>query len=139
MRTDDYSDIIDHPHYQSKKRPHMSLHDRAAQFSPFSALTGYDSMVKEAGRITDRQIFPDEDALTELNEKLTELSGKIDDRPEICITCFIPDDKKDGGSYTEITGRLKKIDEYERYVILTDGKAIPINTIIDISERNCIY
>ncbi len=133
MKTDDYSDIIDHPHYQSKIRPHMSLNDRAAQFSPFAALVGYDSEVKEAGRITDRQVFLDEDSLAMLDEKLSELSERIDDRPEIRITYFIPDDRKNGGTYAETAGRLKKIDSFDRAIVLTDGKTIPISCIIDIS------
>ncbi len=134
MKPDDYSDIIDHPHYQSKTRPHMSLYDRAAQFSPFAALVGYDEEVKEAGRLTERQILLDEDAMTKLDEELSVLSEKIEEKPPVCITCFVPDEKKEGGDYAEITGSLKKIDEYDRSLLLADGRRIPADTIIDISR-----
>ena len=132
VKPDDYSDIIDHPHFQSKTHPQMSLYDRAAQFAPFAALVGYDSAVKEAERVTDQQIFLDEDALTHLDEKLTELSEIIDEKPEIHITYFVPDDKKDGGTYKDIYGKLQKIDTYDRALVLVDGRRISVKNIVEI-------
>ncbi len=132
MNNRDYSDIIDHPHHQSKTRPHMSLHDRAAQFSPFAALVGYDAAVDEAGRLTDRQITLDEDALTRLDEALRHLTAKASEHPAIRIDYFVKDDKKEGGIYVEITGRLKRIDSVNRNLLLMDGKEIPLSDIIDI-------
>ncbi|MBQ7563601.1 MAG: hypothetical protein IJT16_06380 [Lachnospiraceae bacterium] len=132
MSKNDYSDIIDHPHYQSKTRPHMSLYDRAAQFAPFSALVGYDAAVDEAGRLTDRQIILDEDAITRLDESLRALSETAPEHPEIKVTCFIKDDKKEGGSYVEMTGRIKRINNYDNVIEFMDGKEIPFSDILEI-------
>ena len=129
----DYSDIIDHPHHVSRARPQMSMHDRAAQFSPFAALTGFDAAVSEEARVTDRRIELEEDELQHLNEKLRILSEHIEEQPEVSITYFVPDERKDGGAYVTKTGVLKKIDEYVHVLIMTGGVRIPIREIIEVS------
>ena len=128
----DYEDIINLPHHQSNTRPHMSLHDRAAQFAPFAAPTGYDDAVKEARRLTDGKPELDENQLTELDQMLTELTKRISEHPEIIITYFEPDNKKDGGAYITFIGRLKKIDNYKRIFVFEDGREIQICNIINM-------
>ena len=130
----DYEDIINLPHHVSKTRPQMSMLDRAAQFSPFAALTGYDAAIKETGRLTDEKIEMDEDRKAALDMKQAYLIEMIDEQPEISITYFLPDAKKSGGAYVTVTGNLKRFDEYERLLILTDGKKIPMDDIADIES-----
>ena len=129
-----YDDIINLPHHVSATRPQMSMMDRAAQFSPFAALTGYDDAIKETGRLTDEKIEMDEDRKAALDMKQAYLIEMIDEQPEISITYFLPDTKKSGGAYVTVTGNLKRFDEYERLLILTDGKKIPMDDIADIES-----
>ena len=129
-----YEDIISLPHHVSKTRPQMSMMDRAAQFSPFAAHTGYDAAIKETGRLTDEKIEMDEDRKAALDMKQAYLIEMIDEQPEISITYFLPDTKKSGGAYVTVTGNLKRFDEYERLLILTDGKKIPMDDIADIES-----
>ena len=129
-----YEDILNLPHHVSKTRPQMSMLDRAAQFSPFAALTGYDDAIKETGRLTDEKIEMDEDRKAALDMKQAYLIEMIDEQPEISITYFLPDAKKSGGAYVTVTGNLKRFDEYERLLILTDGKKIPMDDISDIES-----
>jgi hypothetical protein len=131
---DGYEDILNLPHHVSKTRPQMSMLDRAAQFSPFAALTGYDDAIKETGRLTDEKIEMDEDRKAALDMKQANLIEMIDEQPEISITYFLPDTKKSGGAYVTVTGNLKRFDEYERLLILTDGKKIPMDDIADIES-----
>lgn len=127
-----YDDIINLPHHVSATRPQMSMIDRAAQFSPFAALTGYDAAIKETGRLTDEKIELDEDTKAALDIKQAYLLEIIDDQPEITVTYFLPDTKKSGGEYVTVTGNLKRFDEYERLLTLTNGKKIPMDDIADI-------
>lgn len=127
-----YDDIINLPHHVSLTRPHMPILDRAAQFSSFAALSGYDAAVKETARLTDGRLELDKNQKEALNEKLRHVADNIDDHPEITITYFNPDDKKDGGSYVTVTCCVKKIDDYERIVYLTDGTKVTIEEIIEI-------
>lgn len=129
-----YEDILNLPHHVSKTRPQMSMLDSAAQFSPFAALTGYDDAIKETGRLTDEKIEMDEDRKAALDMKQAYLIEMIDEQPEISITYFLPDAKKSGGAYVTVTGNLKRFDEYERLLILTDGKKIPMDDIADIES-----
>ena len=131
---DGYEDILNLPHHVSKTRPQMSMLDRAAQFSPFAALTGYDDAIKETGRLTDEKIEMDEDRKAALDMQQAYLIEMIDEQPEISITYFLPDTKKSGGAYVTVTGNLKRFDEYERLLILTDGKKIPMDDIADIES-----
>lgn len=132
---DRYDDIIHLPHHVSKTRPQMSMMDRAAQFSPFAALTGYDAAIKETGRLTDEKIEVGEETKAVLDRKQRYLSDMISVQPEIAVTYFLPDERKSGGTYLSVTGKLKRIDEYERMMILTDGKKIPLDDIMDIESN----
>lgn len=132
---DRYDDIIHLPHHVSKTRPQMSMMDRAAQFSPFAALTGYDAAIKETGRLTDEKIEVGEETKAVLDRKQRYLSDMISVQPEITVTYFLPDERKSGGTYLSVTGKLKRIDEYERMMILTDGKKIPLDDIMDIESN----
>ena len=129
----EYEDIIHLPHHVSRKHPQMSMSDRAAQFSPFAALTGYDAAVEETARLTDCRIELDEYEAQHLDEQIQKLSGHLQERPEVSITYFLPDARKDGGEYVTMTGRVKKIENYERRIVLMDGSLIPIHEVISIS------
>lgn len=132
-----YRDIIDLPHHRSEGRKQMSLYDRAAQFAPFAALSGYDDVIAETGRLTDDLIGLTEDAKDELNRKLMRLAELISDgcRPEIGITYFVPDKTKSGGSYENFSGEVKTVDTAFRKIIFYDtdkdisGKTVDIDMI----------
>lgn len=127
--------IINLPHHISETRPRMPAYDRAAQFSPFAALTGYEAAVAETGRLTDKKVELDEGEKEAINERLNLILERIDERPQISITYFVPDKKKTGGEYIVTGGIVKKIDDYRRLVILWDGTSIPIDEIIRIEGR----
>ncbi|MCH5152064.1 MAG: hypothetical protein J1F65_05360 [Clostridiales bacterium] len=127
-----YSDIINLPHHQSKNRPHMSNFDRAAQFSPFAALKGYDDEIDEAARLTEMQLEADDERIREINEKLLLLKELASQHPLVAITYFKPDDKKDGGAYLTSEGALKKLDEYNRQLLLSTNVKIQFDDIIKI-------
>ncbi|MBR5421856.1 MAG: hypothetical protein IK115_11985 [Lachnospiraceae bacterium] len=129
---DTYSDIIDHPHYQSKTRPHMSMSGRAAQFAPFAALSGYGDAVRETERETDPRVELDESELALLNDKLQYLYLCRADHPRVTIRYFVKDRSKDGGSYESITGTVKNIDAVFCYVVMDDDSLIPIRDIRSI-------
>ncbi len=129
-----YDDIINLPHHVSTKRPQMSMSDRAAQFSPFAALTGYSDAVEETSRLTDEKIELDESLKSVLDMKQRILMDSVSKHPEITVTYFKKDDKKAGGKYLTVTGNLKKLDEYECDIIFTSGVKIPFNDIVDISS-----
>ena len=122
---DVYPDIIDHPHWQSPVRPHMSLYDRAAQFSSFDALAGYSDMIREEQRVTDAQVHPEGYELEVLNQKLTLIADalRVGRHPELSFTVFVPDENKAGGRYETVFGSVKKIDPVSRKVILTISNA----------------
>jgi len=130
----DYDDIINLPHHVSSTRPQMSMIDRAAQFSPFAALTGYDAAIKETGRLTDEKIELDEEALSNLNMKFQILFERLDEQPDIAITYFKPDETKSGGAYLTTTDKIKKVDEYERMITTTNGTKIPMDDVINLES-----
>lgn len=127
-----YDDIIDLPHHVSKTHPQMSRHDRAAQFSPFAALTGYDDAVEEAARLTDSRLVPDEEKAALLDRTMREILDNIDIRPLIHVTYFIPDKQKSGGRYVEYTGRIRTFNEYDKILIFEGGNKIAISDIYDL-------
>ncbi len=129
-----YDDIIHLPHHVSKTRPQMSMQDRAAQFSPFAALTGYDAAILETGRLTEEKSELGEETQAILDRKQRYLAEIIDTKPEITVTYFVPDEKKSGGAYSTVTGFLKRIDEYERVLMLTDGRKIQLDAVLDIES-----
>lgn len=132
---DKYKEIINLPHKQSTKRPHMSLLDRAAQFAPFAALTGYDDAVKETARLTNEKVELSEENLNVLNMKYQILVDRLDEENEVVFTYFIPDENKDGGAYIEKRGVIKKIDDYERLITLCDGTTIPMDDVLSIDGK----
>lgn len=136
MSDDRYADIIDLPHHVSVTRRHMSIKDRAAQFSAFAALTGYSDEIKETARLTDDKRDMDETELEELSLKLAMILARADEKPYITVTYFSSDQKKSGGVYKTVTGNLKKVDEIERTLTLTDGDIIRLDDIIDIESGN---
>jgi hypothetical protein len=133
--TKTYDDIIHLPHHVSAAHPHMAAIDRAAQFSPFAALTGYDAAIKETARLTDERVELDESMKDALSNKLQIIADRLKEHPEIAITYFQPDAKKKGGTYVTAISAAKKIDEYERVVVMTDGIVIPIDEIISIDGQ----
>ena len=129
-----YADIIDLPHHTSGTRPRMSRSARAAQFAPFAALTGYSDVIEESGRYTSERRELSESSTEELNRKLLALAEVIERMPEITVTYFVPDSKKSGGAYIKRRGRLKKIDEFKRCLVMQDKSLIPIDDIFEIEE-----
>lgn len=127
-----YDDIIDLPRPVSKIHPPMPVSDRAAQFSPFAALTGHEAAIRETARLTDRKIELDENSKEILNEKLLLVISRIKEQPEVTLTYFVPDSKKGGGSYVVKNGRVKKFDDYGGVLILTDGTNILFDDVIDL-------
>lgn len=127
-----YEDMMELPHHVSSKRPQMPMSDRAAQFSPFAALVGYDAAIKEAGRLTDERIEPEEDRLNELNMKFRLIKEHLADEPEVSLSYFEPDERKAGGRYLEISGAVKKIDDFERSLTMKDGTKISIDDILAV-------
>ena len=127
-----YKDIINLPHKQSSKRPHMSLQDRAAQFAPFAALVGYDDAIKETGRLTDERIEMSEEKLAVLNARYQILVDHLGEEPEVAITYFVPDIYKTGGSYITTTGVVKKLDTYERLITMVDGARILMDDVLTL-------
>ena len=127
-----YEDIVDLPHHVSRKHPQPTVADRAARFAPFAAITGYEEMVLEEARVTDDRIEMDESSKAALNEKLNMILEFLDEQPEVSITYFEPDKRKAGGAYITVTGTVKRIDEYEHLVIMTDGKKINIDDIYNL-------
>ncbi len=135
--TKTYDDIIHLPHHVSATHPHMAAVDRAAQFSPFAALTGYDAAIKETARLTDKRVELDESMKDALSNNLQMIADRLKEHPEIAITYFQPDAKKNGGTYVTVINTVKKIDVYERIVVMTDGKVIPVDEIISIDIHSC--
>ena len=129
-----YDDMINLPHHVSKKHPQMSLHDRAAQFSPFAALTGHKAAINETARLTDEKQILSEDVIAKLNEQLNLIKENIGTNQTVTKTYFVPDEKKSGGAYISNTGVVKKIDEYNRTVIMTDKTVIPIEQISEMQS-----
>ena len=130
-----YEDIINLPHHVSTKRPQMSMLDRAAQFSPFAALTGYDAAIKETGRLTDEKIEMDEASLNMLNMKFQLLVEALGDEHEVSFTYFKPDETKAAGAYVTATGIVKKVDDYERLITMVDGAKIPMDDVYSIESE----
>ena len=133
-----YEDIVNLPRHISKVHPQATMADRAARFSPFAAISGYEDMVKEAARVTEERIDITDATKELLNEKLNMIIEFLDEEPEVTITYFEPDKKKDGGAYIGITGTVKRIDEYERIVLMSDDKKIRIDEIYAI-ESDLFY
>ena len=128
-----YDDILHLPHHVSSTRAQMSMADRAAQFSPFAALTGHDAAIQETARLTDVRIELTEDELAALDRKYQELNDRLHEGSVVLITYFQPDSRKDGGSYISISGRVRKIDTTGRLIRMEDGTVIPMDAVYGIS------
>lgn len=129
-----YDDILSLPHPVSKTHPPMPRAERAAQFSSFAALTGYEEIVAESARLTEARAELDRDALEALDAALRAVASEIDARPEVELRYFVPDKKKAGGRYETLRGRVKKIDEQASLLLLEDGKKIPLGDIASIEK-----
>ena len=135
-----YADILTLPHHKAANRPQMSMHDRAAQFSPFAALTGFDGVIAETGRRTDRKIELSESQMTLLDQKLTLIDDTMQDgyHPMVTVVYFVPDARKEGGSYQEYTGKVRQVDSVERKLVFlaanerSAGKVISVDDILEI-------
>ena len=128
-----YDDIIALPHPEPRTHPRMSLHDRAAQFSPFAALTGHSAAIPEPGRLTASRITPDESEMARVDAALQRPQELLPSRPTASITYFVPDERKAGGSYQTVTGTVRRIDTVNGVLLLTDQRAIPIPDILDVA------
>lgn len=128
----DYSDIINIPYRKSLRKQRMTNVERAAQFSSFAALVGYEDAVEETARLTDEQCELSDTVLEVLNRKLQIINEYIKECHPISITHFVPDDRKEGGAYHTTKGTVKKIDDYTREIVMQEGTYIPIDTVIDI-------
>jgi hypothetical protein len=130
--TEDYSDIINLPHHVSRNHPQMPMMARAAQFAPFAALTGYDAVIHETARLTDKQVELEEYDNDRLNRIFSELMDSLEKHPMVTVSYFKPDEHKAGGAYMTVSGKLKKIDTYEQIMKMEDGTVIPIGSIMDL-------
>lgn len=127
-----YDDIIDLPHHVSDHQAHMSVIDRAAQFAPFAALTGHDAAIHEAARLTDCRMELTEDRKAVLDRTLRYLLEHHEERPQITITHFVPDNKKSGGAYISTTGRISTLKQSQHLIVMEDQTAIPIDSVYDV-------
>ena len=127
-----YDDIIGLEHHVSKNRKRMSLYDRAAQFSPFAALVGYEAAVEETARLTENKIELTEERKLEISKKLQLISENLNKEFFAQITYFLPDSKKEGGAYVSVRGQIKLVDTYERKVVMRDRREIPIDQLWEI-------
>ena len=128
-----YDDIIHLPHHVSQNHPQMPLRERAAQFAPFAALTGYEAAVGETARLTAQRRELDAQEAAELNRRLTDLATRLKDRPEVTIEYFVPDDRKAGGAYVSVTGVVRNISVAERLLVIEDGTEIPTDEIMSLN------
>lgn len=124
-----YDDIIYLPHHVSQDHPQMPLRERAAQFAPFAALTGYEAAVGETARLTSERRELDPQEAEELNRRLTDLSARLKDRPKVTIEYFVPDERKSGGAYFTVAGRVRHISIAERVLVMEDETVIPMEDV----------
>lgn len=132
---DQYDDMIDLPHPVSRTHAPMPQRDRAAQFSPFAALTGYDEVIRETARETLRKKIPDEQRKGELDRCFSLLKKAEDTAPEICVTFFVPDGRKNGGDYVTLVSAVRRVDELNGRLLLCSGESIDMNDIWDIQSE----
>lgn len=135
-RVSEYADIIDLPHPVSASHPQMSVYDRAAQFSPFAALSGYEGAIQETARRTEKRVELDESEKSVIDEQLKRIQAMLTEQPEVRITYFLPDEYKEGGAYVTATGHARKIETVEHVLILREGDRIPIPDMIAVDIIN---
>jgi len=139
MKTSKYDKILNAPPWEPRSHPRMPLSKRAAQFQPFDPLEGYDEAVTETARETDAERYLDETTVASLNATLAELNARIKEQPAVTVTYFVPDTKKSGGAYHTRSGKLKKLDELNEEMMLTDGTRIPLKHIMTLSDKTEEY
>lgn len=127
-----YDDIIDLPHHVSERHPQMPMPERAAQFSPFAALTGYDAAIVETARLTDQRRELTEERKQAISRALHEVQKRILNAPPVTVTFFQEDERKAGGAYRAVTGSAKRVDEYRGLLLLADGTAVPFEDILSL-------
>lgn len=134
-----YDDILYLPHPVSRVHPQMDRLSRAAQFSPFAALSGYEDAIRETGRLTEERVVLCEDEKELLDEKLRQIRAQIAQRPKVTITYFVPDARKEGGTCRSVTGTVRRIDGIGQRVVLQDGREIPMDDIVrlEVGESVC--
>lgn len=130
-----YDDILHTPWPQPGHHARMDIQDRAAQFAPFAALTGFDGVIEETARLTQGPVFLTEESQEALNRELNAIARNLSQEPQVHLTIYEPDEKKDGGAFREIQGRVKKLDLYEGGLVLTDGREIPFFRICQIESE----
>ena len=130
---DPYEDIIHLPRPVSKKHPPMPMSKRAAQFLPFAALTGFEGEIAEAGRLTQAAPELEEDALIALDQQLALLRQRLPEQPEVFVTRFLSDERKAGGQYETLTGRVRRLDEGNRALLFTDGTRVDLDTVVELT------
>ncbi len=130
-----YADMLDLPHPTSSRHPRMPIIDRAAQFAPFAALTGYDDAIEETARLTDEMLRMTEDQREQLDRRQQLLLASIDRMPKVEVTYFLPDARKTGGSYRTVRGTLERIDEIERILYLSGGHRIPLDAVCNLESE----
>ncbi len=135
MSSSKYDAILHLPHHVSEKHPTIPMEERAAQFSPYAALTGFGAVIDETRRLTDPRRALSEEALARLNRQYQLLSEHLTERPEITVTYFQPDAKKDGGAYLTLTGRVKKVEAYEQRLVLEDGRTVAMENIMSMEGQ----
>lgn len=133
--TDRYDDIIDLPHPVSRTHAPMPQRDRAAQFSPFAALTGYDEVIKETARTTGRKRTVDEQRQSELNRCFSILRKEEGTAPAVCITFFVSDERKDGGEYVTLVSKIRKVDDINGKLLLFGGESVEMSDVWDIQSE----
>lgn len=138
MMKRNYDDIINLPRHISDKHPHMSIHDRAAQFAPFAALTGHSEAVSETARYVDEKIDLGEDAIKEIQDALNYIQEHISESPQVTITYFVADGRKRGGRYVTETVRVKRIDDFGEIVYLDNGVIVKFESIFEIAPVNMV-
>lgn len=129
-----YARILHLAHPVSQTRARLSPAQRAAQFAPFAALTGFEAVIRETARQTEAEIFLDESRKQEIDRCLAGIKASLDQRPAVCLRYFVPDERKAGGSYRQIQGRVRRIDEYSQEIGLENGEIIPFSGIVQIFE-----
>ena len=129
-----YDDIIDFCYTGAERHARMPRESRAAQFAPFAAMVGHDAAIAEVERLTEKRVSLDEEAIRELDGKLQYLNSVIESQPEVSLTYFKPDPRKEGGAYLTVTGVIERIDTHEKVLLLSSGITIPIDEIVDINS-----
>jgi hypothetical protein len=135
MSSEKYKNIIGMAHHVSPTRPRMSRLDRAAQFAPFSALVGYEDAIDETARLTDQRLIPTQEQIDRIDRKIQYLFEHKEDDQTVTVVYFVPDQRKNGGAYLRVTGQIRRIDVTEKFILMEDGKKIPMLDIYHLEIK----